>query len=199
MQTTLEGALAWLGDRFAFDGSGAVHDAVGALAACLPDAAGPDAELRALADHVGRSLHVCSPQNEAHGYDDLRPDRALLRLEGCELLVAALLAAIGQRRGYDVFVARGRRHTLVAHDRLEGRLVLSPRHQSRVMAASAFEPGITWCSPAEVVATLLARLHERALRVGDERARAMLAGLPAFGTDGRLVAGPTSWPAATFA
>ena len=165
---TVEGTLAWLAAGLGAADADAVHDTIGAWARLLPPGGDAGRELHELGAQVGRALRVrrAAPGGPP-GYDDLRPDVALVRLEGHELLLAALLVAVGQRAGLPLAVLAGRRHTLVTHDGLHGPLVLSPRHQSRLISRHAFGSRFTRLEPPALAATLLAHVDARASALGD--------------------------------
>lgn len=130
------------------------------LAGRLPDEVDdPLAQLWALGDHVGAAFTTSEP-GEAEGDSPLLdPERTLLERHGDPLLVAALITAVGQRRGWPVAVLTSDRRAMIGHSLCGPPLVLSPTDGSRLVDAQAFtgEGDIWWRCPHEVAYALESR------------------------------------------
>lgn len=166
---SLETVLASLAGELGASDHLIVHDTVEGLSRALADV-GPDpvVQLGALGDRVGAALSVQGPGLERpRSYDDLRPDVVLGRLAGDELVLAASLAAIGRRAGFDVDVMLGARHALVAHHGIAAPLVLSLRRESRTIDAGDLDDELRWADPHDVAAALVGRLDARAALLRD--------------------------------
>jgi hypothetical protein len=126
------------------------------LAGLLPtDVEEPLEQLRALGDEVAASFTAPGPgdpPDPAH-FD---VGRVLLERHGDELVVAALVAAVGQGVGWDVAVVASERRALVAHRACGPPLVLSIAHEGRMLDANDLREGtdLWWRCPREL-ATLI--------------------------------------------
>jgi len=95
----------------------------------------PLEQLRALGDHVAASFTTPA----AHEVPDpahLDVGRVLLERHGDELVVASLVAAVGQGVGWDVAVVTSERRALVAHRVCGPPHALSIAHEGRMVDAN---------------------------------------------------------------
>jgi hypothetical protein len=135
------------------------HD-LATLTARLPeDVEDPLDQLLELGYRVGSEFTTSSTDEAPCASFLLDPERTLLTRHGDELLVAALVAAIGQRRGWEVDVICSRRRALIGHRRQGPPLVISPAHEGRVVDATDFcdEGDLWWRCPHEVAYALSQR------------------------------------------
>jgi len=128
------------------------HD-LATLSARLPDEVDdPLGQLMALGEHVGAAF-TTSGVGEAKGDSPLLdPERVLTRRHGDPLLVAALVTAVGHRRGWSVAVVASDRRALVAHSRSGPPFALSVSDQGRIVDAHDYagEGDIWWRCPHEI-------------------------------------------------
>jgi Transglutaminase-like superfamily len=128
------------------------HD-LATLTARLPeDVTDPIDQMLELGYHVGSDFTTSETAEADSDSSLLDPEPTLLRRHGDELVVAALVAAVGQRRGWEVEVICSDRRALIGHRRQGPPLVISPAHQGRVVDATDFasEGDIWWRCPHEV-------------------------------------------------
>lgn len=129
------------------------------LAGLLPsDVAEPLEQLRELGDRVAASFTVPEagdPPDPAH----LDVGQVLLERRGDELVVAALVAAVGQGVGWDVAVVTSERRALVAHRVCGPPLVLSIAHEGRLVDANDLHEAddLWWRCPRELADLIGAR------------------------------------------
>jgi len=129
------------------------------LAARLPDELDdPLGQLMALGEHVGAAF-TTSRLDADPTAAELDPERALIDRHGDPLLVAALLAAVGQRRGWKVAVIGSTRRALVGHTLCGPPLVISVTDQGRIVDAHDYagEGDLFWRCPHEIAYALRAR------------------------------------------
>jgi hypothetical protein len=151
------------------------HARIGLLVERLDeDLRDPALQLDQLGDRVGGAFDVVAREDRPVGDDSLlRPDHVLRTGFGDELVIAAIMAAVGQRRGWSVDVVLGGTHAVVAHRALDAHLVVSPRYQSHIVDASDLhDPALAWCGPHEVASALLERLGAAGVSSGPSRASA---------------------------
>jgi hypothetical protein len=135
------------------------HD-LATLAARLPDEVDdPLGQLMALGERVGAVFTTCGVGESKGESPLLDPDRALIERHGDPLLVAALVTAVGQRRGWSVAVVASDRRALVAHPRCGPPFALSVTDQGRIVDAHdyAAEGDLLWRCPHEIAYSLKAR------------------------------------------
>lgn len=126
------------------------------LAGLLPtDVEEPLEQLRALGDEVAASFTTPDP-DEAPDPAHFDVGRVLLERHGDELVVAALVAAVGQGVGWDVAVVTSERRALVAHRTCGPPQVLSIAHEGRMLDANDLreDTDLWWRCPREL-ATLI--------------------------------------------
>ncbi|MBS1677256.1 MAG: hypothetical protein JST08_07715 [Actinobacteria bacterium] len=118
----------------------------------------PLEQLRALGDQVAASFTTPAP-DAAPDAAHLDVGRALLERHGDELVVAALVAAVGQGVGWDVAVVASERRALVGHRGCGGPLALSIAHEGRMLDANDLRegPDLRWRCPREVAALIADR------------------------------------------
>ncbi len=143
-----------------------VPDAHARLAALVErldeDLRDPALQLDQLGERVGGAFEIVRDSADRSGYDDLRPDVVLRTRVGDELVVAALIAAVGQRRGWNVDVLIGDDHAVVAHHDLGGQIAISPRHESHLIDPTDLrDRSLSWCRSHEVAGALLDRVDNR--------------------------------------
>ncbi|HVW46740.1 MAG TPA: hypothetical protein VHA76_06790 [Solirubrobacterales bacterium] len=129
------------------------------LAARLPDEAeDPLGRLMALGERVGAAF-TTTPLDAAAAEAELDPERVLTLRHGDPLLVAALVAAVGQRRGWSVAVIGSTRRALVGHTLCGPPFVISVTDGGRVVDAHDYagEGDLFWRCPHEIAYALEAR------------------------------------------
>jgi hypothetical protein len=131
-----------------------------ALAAALPAATDPEAQLRALGEIVTSGALV--PRTHG-GAEELLAGEVIRRGHGHPLAVAVVLAELGRRAGFPVGIVAGHGDHFVAHPRLTAPLLLDPRTGRLVDAGGT----LTWRCGHQVAAALLDGLQPRYERVGD--------------------------------
>ena len=120
----------------------------------------PLLQLHALGDSVAASFTTAPPDERGEDPATLDVGRVLLERHGDELLVAGLIAAIGQGAGWEVAVVASERRALVAHRRCGPPLALSIADEGRLIDTtdlSGEEGTLMWHCPHEVAAALGAR------------------------------------------
>ena len=138
--------------------SRARHD-LRTLAGLLPTGVEePLEQLRELGDRVASSFTVPDagdPPDPAH----LDVGRVLLERHGDELVVAGLIAAVGQGVGWDVAVVASERRALVAHRLCGPPLVLSIAHEGRMIDANDLGEAddLRWRCPRDLASLIDAR------------------------------------------
>jgi hypothetical protein len=142
----------------------------------------PMEQLDALSRRVASWFTHCEDGHRRTDLDDLRPDAVLQSGHGDELLIAAIVAAIGQRRGWAVDVATGTR-AFVGHRGLRAPLLICPAEAGRVIdTVRDGELQLRWRCSHEVAGTLLDRLDARFERIGQRsllvRVRELALALP---------------------
>ena len=131
------------------------------LAGLLPtEVEDPLEQLLALGEEVAASFTTPGP-DEAPDPADLDVGRVLLERHGDELLVASLVAAVGQGVGWDVAVVTSERRALVAHRVSGPPLVLSIAHEGRMVDANDLPEGgdLWWRCPRELAGLIGERLN----------------------------------------
>jgi hypothetical protein len=129
------------------------------LAGLLPaEVEEPLEQLRELGDHVAASFTTPA----AHDLPDpahLDVGRVLLERHGDELLVASLVAAVGQGVGWDVAVVTSDDRALVAHRACGPPHVLSIAHEGRLLDATDLPQAgdLWWRCPRELATLIPAR------------------------------------------
>ena len=147
------------GDRFERD--------LTALAAALPVAGDPEAQLRALGEIVSSGAFVARTHG---GAEELLAGEVIRRGYGHPLALAVVLAELGRRAGMTVGVVADERDHYVAHPRLTAPLLLDPR-TGALVDATRVAGTLTWRCGHQVAAALLDGLQPRYERIGDiERA-----------------------------
>ncbi|MFT3864948.1 MAG: hypothetical protein QM729_11805 [Solirubrobacterales bacterium] len=119
----------------------------------------PLGQLMALGEHVGAAFTTSAAGEAAGDSPLLDPERALIERHGDPLLVAALVAAVGQRRGWPVAVVSSDRRALVGHPRCAQPFALSVTDGGRVVDAHDYagEGDIWWRCPHEIAYALESR------------------------------------------
>lgn len=151
----LEATLLGLGP---VNTSRARHD-LRTLAGLLPTGVeGPLEQLRALGDRVAASF-TTPAAGDAPDPAHFDVGRVLLERHGDELVVASLVAAVGQGVGWDVAVVASERRALIAHRVCGPPLVLSIAHEGRMLDATDLheETDLWWRCPYELAALIGAR------------------------------------------
>lgn len=132
------------------------------LASLLPsDLVDPLGQMQALGDRVAASFATPPADRPSDDPALLDVGRVLLERQGDELLVAALVAAIGQGAGWPVAVVASERRALVAHRRCGPPLALSIAHEGRLIDTTDLvgeEGRLLWHCPHEVAAALAKKL-----------------------------------------
>lgn len=130
------------------------------LAGLLPTGiADPLGQLQALGDHVAAAFTTPREWQDAADPALLDVGRVLIDRHGDELLVAAVVAAVGQGAGLAVGVVASERRALVAHRRCGPPLALSIADEGRLIDATDLsdEGDLWWRCPHEVGTALEAK------------------------------------------
>ena len=131
------------------------------LAGLLPaDVTDPLGQLQALGDRVAAAFTTPREWEEDDDPALLDVGRVLLERHGDELLVAGVVAAIGQSAGWPVAVVASERRAFVAHRRCGPPLALSIADEGRLIDTSDLsgEGDLWWRCPHEVADALAAKL-----------------------------------------
>lgn len=129
------------------------------LAGLLPtDVEEPLEQLLTLGDQVAASFTTPDP-GETADPAHLDVGRVLLERHGDELVVAALVAAVGQGVGWDVAVVTSEHRALVAHRVCGPPHVLSIAHEGRMLDANDLHESsdLWWRCPRELAGLIEAR------------------------------------------
>lgn len=120
----------------------------------------PLGQLQALGDHVAAAFTTPPPDRESDDPALFDVGRVLLERHGDELLVAALVAAVGQGAGLAVGVVASECRAFVAHRRCGPPLALSIADEGRLIDTRELsgEGDLWWHCPHEVAAALAERL-----------------------------------------
>jgi hypothetical protein len=142
----------------------------------------PAEQLHALGKRVAGSFTHAKDSLRRADFDDLRPEKVLLSGAGDDMLIAAIVAAAGQRHGWSVSVVSGSR-PFVAHRGLSHPLLVCPQAHGRLLDGHRLgETGLRWRCAHEVAGCLLDRLDARGERLGQRalvaRARELAMALP---------------------
>jgi hypothetical protein len=129
------------------------------LAGLLPsEVEEPLEQLRELGDRVAASFTLPA-EHDLPDPAHLDVGRVLLERHGDELMVASLVAAVGQGVGWDVAVVTSDDRALVAHRTCGPPHVLSIAHEGRMIdATDLHDPGdLWWRCPRELATLITAR------------------------------------------
>ena len=142
----------------------------------------PMEQLDALSRRVAAAFRHTGDGHRRTDLDDLRPDAVLQSGHGDDLLIAAIVAAVGQRRGWAVDVATGTR-AFVGHRAVRAPVLICPAEAGRVIdTVRDGELQLRWRCSHEVAGTLLDRLDTRFERIGQRsllvRVRELALALP---------------------
>lgn len=123
------------------------------LAAQLPlELRDPLAQLQTLGDRVGAAFTTTEPGRQHNDPALLDVGRVLIDRHGDQLLVALIIAAVGQSVGWDVAVVTSPIRALVASRTCGPPMALAIAHEGRLIDATdvAHEGDLYWCCPHEV-------------------------------------------------
>ena len=131
------------------------------LAALLPSVLDdPFEQLETLGDRVGAAFTTPDVGDDPEDPVLFNAGAALIDRHGDQLLVALIVAAVGQSVGWDVAVVTSPLRALVAHRVCGPPLALAIADQGRVIDATdiAHEGELRWCCPHEVARQIRARI-----------------------------------------
>lgn len=121
----------------------------------------PLEQLQNLGDRVGAAFTTPTVGQDLKDPALLDVGRVLIDRHGDQLLVALIVATVGQNVGWDVAVVSSPKRALVAHRTCGPPLALAIADEGRLIDATdiASEGELRWCCPHEVGAQLRARMR----------------------------------------